>query len=84
MNKSDKIREYFRKHPEAEATKVAAKFQASKPMTYNGAGWNPRVPVFCNGEFPTEGQGIYEAGRQNRCEDVDIDRVHSLFKGLIL
>ena len=34
MNKSDKIREYFRKHPEAEATKVAAKFQASKPMTY--------------------------------------------------
>jgi hypothetical protein len=34
MNKSDKIREYFRKHPEAEASKVAAKFQASKPMTY--------------------------------------------------
>ena len=34
MNKSDKIREYFRKHPNAEASKVAAKFQASKPMTY--------------------------------------------------
>jgi hypothetical protein len=34
MNKSDKIREYFRKHPDAEATKVAIKFQASKPMTY--------------------------------------------------
>ena len=34
MNKSDKIREYFRKHPEAEASKVATKFQASKPMTY--------------------------------------------------
>ena len=34
MNKSDKIREYFRKHPDAEASKVAAKFQASKPMTY--------------------------------------------------
>ena len=34
MNKSDKIREYFRKHPDADATKVAIKFQASKPMTY--------------------------------------------------
>ena len=34
MNKSDKIREYFRKFPNAEVTKVAAKFQASKPMAY--------------------------------------------------
>ena len=34
MNKSDKIREYFRKYPSAEVTKVAAKFQAPKPMTY--------------------------------------------------
>lgn len=34
MTKSDKIREYFRKHPDAEVTKVAAKFQAPKPMTY--------------------------------------------------
>ena len=34
MNKSDKIREHFRKHPDADATKVAIKFQASKPMTY--------------------------------------------------
>jgi hypothetical protein len=32
--KSDKIREYFRAHPEAEVTKVAAKFKASKPMAY--------------------------------------------------
>jgi hypothetical protein len=32
--KSDKIREYFRTHPEAEVTKVAAKFKASKPMAY--------------------------------------------------
>ncbi len=34
MIKSDKIREYFRTHPEAEVTKVAAKFKASKPMAY--------------------------------------------------
>jgi hypothetical protein len=34
MNKSDKIREYFRKYPSAEVSKVAAKFQAPKPMTY--------------------------------------------------
>jgi hypothetical protein len=34
MNRSDKIREYFRTHPDADATKVAIKFQASKPMTY--------------------------------------------------
>ena len=34
MTKSDKIREYFRKNPEAEVAKVAAKFKAPKPMTY--------------------------------------------------
>jgi hypothetical protein len=34
MTKSDKVREYFRKYPDAEVTKVAAKFQAPKPMTY--------------------------------------------------
>lgn len=34
MIKSDKIREYFRAHPEAEVTKVAAKFKASRPMAY--------------------------------------------------
>ena len=33
MNKSDKIREYFRKHPSADVAKVAA-IQAPKPMTY--------------------------------------------------
>ncbi len=34
MNKSDKIREYFRKHPDAAVVKVAAKFEAAKPMVY--------------------------------------------------
>lgn len=34
MTKSNKIREYFRKHPDADVAKVAAKFEASKPMTY--------------------------------------------------
>ena len=34
MNKSDKIREYFRKYPSADVAKVAAKFEAPKPMTY--------------------------------------------------
>ena len=34
MNKSDKIREYFRTYPSADVAKVAAKFQAPKPMTY--------------------------------------------------
>jgi hypothetical protein len=34
MTKSDKIREYFRKHPDANVAKVAAKFEASKPMVY--------------------------------------------------
>lgn len=34
MNKSEKIREHFRKFPGSSVTMVAAKFQASKPMTY--------------------------------------------------
>ena len=34
MTKSDKIRAHFRKHPDADVIKVAAKFQAPKPMTY--------------------------------------------------
>jgi hypothetical protein len=34
MTKSDKIREHFRKYPDAEVAKVAAKFKAPKPMTY--------------------------------------------------
>ena len=34
MTKSDKIREYFRKHPDADVAKVAAKFEAPKGMTY--------------------------------------------------
>ena len=34
MTKSDKIREYFRKHPDADVAKVAIKFEASKPMVY--------------------------------------------------
>jgi len=34
MNKSEKIREHFRKFPGSSVAMVAAKFQASKPMTY--------------------------------------------------
>jgi hypothetical protein len=34
MTKSEKIREHFRKFPGSSVTKVAAKFEASKPMTY--------------------------------------------------
>jgi hypothetical protein len=34
MNKSEKIREHFRKFPGSSVTTVAAKYQASKPMTY--------------------------------------------------
>jgi hypothetical protein len=52
MNKSDKIREHFRKYPNAEVAKVAAKFQAPVPMTYKlrkqikDAEWLPElVPV---------------------------------------
>jgi hypothetical protein len=50
MIKSDKIREYFRKHPGADVAKVAAKFQASKPMTYKMRKqvqdeWNPPAPL---------------------------------------
>jgi hypothetical protein len=46
MTKSDKIREYFRKHPDAVVAKVAAKFEASLPMTYKMRGqvaaeWKP-------------------------------------------
>jgi hypothetical protein len=46
MTKSDKIREYFRKHPDADVAKVASKFGASKPMTYKMRGqvaaeWKP-------------------------------------------
>ncbi len=34
MNTSDKIRAHFRKHPDAKVAQVAAKFEASMPMTY--------------------------------------------------
>lgn len=34
MTKSDKIREYFRRHPKAAVAKVAEKFEASLPITY--------------------------------------------------
>lgn len=34
MNKSDKIREHFRKHPDADVARVATKFEAAKPMVY--------------------------------------------------
>jgi hypothetical protein len=34
MNKSEKIREHFRKFPGSSVATVAAKFKASKPMTY--------------------------------------------------
>ena len=34
MTKSGKIREYFRKHPDADVAKVAEKFEAPKGMTY--------------------------------------------------
>lgn len=34
MIKSNKIREYFCTHPEAEVSKVAAKFKTSKSMVY--------------------------------------------------
>jgi hypothetical protein len=46
MTKSDKIREHFRKHPQADVAIVAARFKASKPMTYKlrgqvAAEWKP-------------------------------------------
>ena len=34
MTKSDKIREYFRKHPNTDVAAVASKFEAPKGMTY--------------------------------------------------
>ena len=34
MTKSGKIREYFRKHPDADVAKVPEKFEAPKGMTY--------------------------------------------------
>ncbi len=34
MNKSDKIRAHFRKHPDADVGYVASRFEAPKPMVY--------------------------------------------------
>ena len=50
MTKSDKIREYFRKHPNTDVAAVASKFEASKPMTYKmrsqvQAEWKPPAMV---------------------------------------
>jgi hypothetical protein len=50
MTKSDKIREYFRKHPDAAVAKVAEKFEASRPMVYKLRGqvvqeWQPPAMV---------------------------------------
>jgi hypothetical protein len=64
MTKSDKIREYFRKHPDAVVAKVAAKFEASLPMTYKLRGqvvqeWLPpeMVPVPEDEPVPTGAPG---------------------------
>jgi hypothetical protein len=53
---------------------VAQETQENEPdQSYNGTGWNPRVLIFYNGEFPTKGQRIYKAGGHDRRKDMDID-----------
>lgn len=59
MTKSNKIREYFRKHPDADVAKVAAKFEASKPMTYKLRSQVQEEGVVDAGEW---GMSIHEAG----------------------
>jgi hypothetical protein len=71
MNKSDKIREYFRKHPDADATKVAIKFQASKPMTYKlrkqiQEEWKPPAMV------PMPDPGVWKIALEE-VEGTDVD-----------
>lgn len=72
MTKSDKIREYFRKHPDADVPKVAAKFEAPKPMTYKlrkqvQDEWQPPalVPV---PEVPSNSTDVDET-LDNRAQD---------------
>lgn len=72
MTKSDKIREYFRKHPEADVAKVAEKFEAPKGMTYKlrkqvQDEWQPPalVPV---PEVPSNSTDVDET-LDNRAQD---------------
>lgn len=72
MTKSDKIRKYFRKHPDADVPKVAAKFEAPKPMTYKlrkqvQDEWQPPalVPV---PEVPSNSTDVDET-LDNRAQD---------------
>jgi hypothetical protein len=59
MTKSDKIREYFRKHPNTDVAAVASKFGASKPMTYKLRKQVQEEGVVDAGEW---GMAIREAG----------------------
>jgi hypothetical protein len=79
MTKSDKIREYFRKHPDADVAKVAIKFEASKPMTYKMRGqvvqeWLPLEmvpmpdPVKVARNFSFKGTSV-NATLDNRAQD---------------
>jgi predicted methyltransferase len=77
MNKSDKIRAHFRKHPDADVAKVAAKFEAPKPMTYKLRKQVQEEGVVDAGEW---GKSIREAGAEltaltmpDLLQDTDID-----------
>lgn len=59
MNKSDKIRAHFRKHPDAEVAKVAEKFEAPKPMVYKLRKQVQEEGVVDASEW---GMSIHEAG----------------------
>ena len=73
MNKSDKIREYFRKHPDANVTYVATKFQAPKPMTYKlrkqvQDAWQPPEPLPMP-EFPVQEETNIDQTLDERAKD---------------
>jgi hypothetical protein len=76
MTKSDKIREFFRKHPSADVAKVAAKFEAPKPMTYKLRKQVQEEGVVDAGEW---GMSVREAGAALTAlalpdlQDTDID-----------
>ena len=79
MTKSDKIREYFRKHPDTDVAAVASKFEAPKGMTYKlrkqiQGEWQPPAmvpmpdPVTVVRNFKFKGTSVDET-LDNRAQD---------------
>ena len=75
MNKSEKIREHFRKFPGSSVATVAAKYQASKPMTYK-LRTQVRNEVEPNRKFTATASQVALAKKLGLKPEVYMERAH--------